>query len=293
MMRRIGIHFYNNSKPLKKYLSTSIPCLNEKNNYYPTTKDSKHFEKFNNNSNKKEFVRRHETNRQYTPRSKQSPRISQEQLTPSFFMEKKKVKNYSRKPPKVVIKSEHEIPAIFYEGYNREPRLKMELEEQLTPEFIEKLVQDDKMKYYRLEHIRMELSYIHSKGFPVPKTLSIEDWNQLLKYENTKVIVMYLDAILDEKNIQTDEEFLKELDKIDSETYAPLTVVDQGHLESLFESNPENREIWNTTCLLHEKYQMNGEVMRTSLNPKDVEEIFREKNSKVSFNVDSAFIYSS
>ena len=190
-------------------------------------------------------------------------------------------------------KSEHEIPAIFYEGYNREPRLKMELEEQLTPEFIEKLVQDDKMKYYRLEHIRMELSYIHSKGFPVPKTLSIEDWNQLLKYENTKVIVMYLDAILDEKNIQTDEEFLKELDKIDSDTYAPLTVVDQGHLESLFESNPENREIWNTTCLLHEKYQMNGEVMRTSLNPKDVEEIFREKNSKVSFNVDSAFIYSS
>ena len=69
----------------------------------------------------------------------------------------------------MVIKSEHEIPAIFYEGYNREPRVKMELEQQLTPEFIEKLVQDDKMKYYRLEHIRMQLSYIHSKGFPVPK----------------------------------------------------------------------------------------------------------------------------
>ena len=67
MMRRIGIHLYN-SKPLKKYLSTSIP-LNEKNKY--PTKElveeySKHFVKPN--SNKNEFVR-HETNRQYTPRS--------------------------------------------------------------------------------------------------------------------------------------------------------------------------------------------------------------------------------
>ena len=117
----------------------------------------------------------------------------------------------------------------------------------------------------------------------MPKTLSIEDWSQLLKYENTKVITMYLDAILDEKNIQSDQEFLNELDKIDAETYAPLKANDQEHLESLFESNPENREIWNTTCLLHEKYQMNGEVMRTNLNPKDVEEIFREKNGKVFF----------
>ena len=213
------------------------------------------------------------------------------QLAPEIFKNKMK---YSKKViPKVVTKSEHEIPAIFYEGYTRKPKVKMELEDQLTPEFMEKLLQDDKMKYYRLEHVRRTLLYIHSKGFPVPKTLSIEDWSQLLKYENTKVITMYLDAILDEKNIQSDQQFLNELDKIDAETYAPLKANDQEHLESLFESNPENREIWNTTCLLHEKYQMNGEVMRTSLNPKDVEEIFREKNSKVSFNVDSAFIYTS
>ena len=102
MMRRIGIHFYN-SKPLKKYLSTSIP-LNEKNKY-PATKDSSnHFEKFN--SNIKEFVPGHETNRQYTPKSQ--PRIpsrplgimeSEDQLTPSFFMENKKIK-YSKKVTK-------------------------------------------------------------------------------------------------------------------------------------------------------------------------------------------------
>ena len=98
---------------------------------------------------------------------------------------------------------------------------------------------------------------------------------------------MYLDAILENEknNIQKTEnqEFLKELDKIEAETYAPLKANDQEHLESLFEKNEENREIWNTTCLLHEKYQMNGEVMRTNLNPKDVEEIFRERNSKRCF----------
>ena len=93
MMRRIGIHFYN-SKPLKKFLSTSKFPLNEKNKYPETKDSSKHFEKFN--SNKNEFVPRHETNRQYTPRSRPLEMESEEQLTPSFFMENKKIK-YSKK----------------------------------------------------------------------------------------------------------------------------------------------------------------------------------------------------
>ena len=57
------------------------------------------------------------------------------------------------------------------------------------------------------------------------------------------------------KGKDIDEPFLKELKELDAKTYAPLTV-NEDHLNSLLQNNPNLQEKWSQVCFTFQKIQM-------------------------------------
>jgi hypothetical protein len=92
----------------------------------------------------------------------------------------------------------------------------------LTPEFKAELVGNATTRSFRLIELEENLTWFFGLDYPIPETLTISQWKQLLTFQCKQSRLYYLDAIVDGK--ENDQALLDQLLEIDSTIYAPLTI---------------------------------------------------------------------
>ena len=78
-------------------------------------------------------------------------------------------------------------------------------------------------KKFRLIAIEKDLQYLEEEGFPLPETISLDQWEQLMLLENTFARNKYFDVMFTENNLEPlkDEQFEKILED-DKSRIGPL-----------------------------------------------------------------------
>ena len=166
---------------------------------------------------------------------------------------------------------EHKVPDVFYEGFSRKnhevPKLLVHLEDS---EFVSNITEGETQNIFRLDNCKRLINRLNVLQFPLPETLEVKDWKEIIKYDGIKSMAMYLDAVISNEDISA--EFLQELKTIDAETYAPLSV-DGAILQKFFSEDPNLEEVWSKACMVYDKLQMKGEVLDPFPDEKQVREL--------------------
>ena len=78
-------------------------------------------------------------------------------------------------------------------------------------------------KKFRLIAIEKDLQFLEEEGFPLPETISLDQWEQLMLLENTFARNKYFDVMFTENNLEPlkDEQFEKILED-DKSRVGPL-----------------------------------------------------------------------
>jgi len=62
----------------------------------------------------------------------------------------------------------------------------------LTPEFCQALAEDKTSKKFKLKSIRIELERLYEQDFPLPDSLTEEQWNVLMEFNAVDLRIHYL-----------------------------------------------------------------------------------------------------
>ena len=62
----------------------------------------------------------------------------------------------------------------------------------LTPEFQQKLAENKTSKKFKLKSIQEELKNLYSKDFPLPESLTDDQWNILMEFSSPDLRIYYL-----------------------------------------------------------------------------------------------------
>ena len=91
-------------------------------------------------------------------------------------------------------------------------------------------------KKFRLIAIEKDLQFLEEEGFPLPETISLDQWEQLMLLENTFARNKYFDVMLTENNLEPlkDEQFEKILED-DKSRIGPLRLDQEVRQLWLFE----------------------------------------------------------
>ena len=67
----------------------------------------------------------------------------------------------------------------------------------LTPEFCQTLAQDKTSKKFKLKSLRQELERLYDQEFPLPDSLTEDQWNALMELNDPDLRILYLVIQLD------------------------------------------------------------------------------------------------
>ena len=93
-------------------------------------------------------------------------------------------------------------------------------------------------KKFRLIAIEKDLQFLEEEGFPLPETISLDQWEQLMLLENTFARNKYFDVMFTENNLEPlkDEQFEKILED-DKSRVGPLRLDQEVRQLWLFAKN--------------------------------------------------------
>lgn len=138
----------------------------------------------------------------------------------------------------------------------------------LTPEFSLALTGKITSKRFRLRAIQSELEMLYQEKFPLPETLTEEQWKHLMSFNVVDSRIYYLDSI------SQGVDSLDELKAKDAEMIGPL-VVPKDLLE-----DSTNREIVKQIQLDHEKMRQLGEIIPTVLSDEQWNQLITTSSSR-------------
>ena len=90
---------------------------------------------------------------------------------------------------------EHTFPNKTFRQFQTSSTLSIEdkkLLETLTPEFCQQLTGQITSKKFKLKSIQFELEKLYRKEFPLPESLTEEEWKMLMEFNSPDLRVYYL-----------------------------------------------------------------------------------------------------
>ena len=98
-----------------------------------------------------------------------------------------------------------------------------QLSELITPELSQTLAGKFTRKKFKVAAIKSDLEFLEDYAFPLPDSLSMSQWQQLMELENRHCKTKYFDIMFTETNMQplSDEQFQQLLEE-DKKLVGPL-----------------------------------------------------------------------
>ncbi len=144
------------------------------------------------------------------------------------------------------------------------------LSDALTNDLRKELVGNATTKKFRLKEIESNLLYWEELNYPMPDSLTVDQWKQLLSYQGFFARLYYLDAVNDGQD--QDPEVLKCLADIDSDTFGPMKV-DQEVLDRVIGDDMELKENWDLILYDYDKMQLNGQNLCSRPTEGEIKEL--------------------
>ena len=98
--------------------------------------------------------------------------------------------------PRTTLIAPSELTSARQTSTNTPERIEEEpkylLLESLTPDLCQKLTGKVTSKRFKLKSIQSSLEKLYKKGFPLPDSLTLEQWNNLMQFNSPVVQVYYL-----------------------------------------------------------------------------------------------------
>jgi len=164
------------------------------------------------------------------------------------------------------------IPKSFLLQHSRN------LSELITPELTQTLAGQVTRKKFRLIAIEKDLQFLEEEGFPLPETISLDQWEQLMLLENTFARNKYFDVMFTENNMEPlkDEQFEKILED-DKSRVGPLRLdqemIDQAAKKTKI-SPDRMSEVLSLLKETHDDLIQDGHRLVSTLEQVDYEQLF-------------------
>ena len=124
------------------------------------------------------------------------------------------------------------------------PRAYHKIVADLSDESIERITQGFAGKKLKLQVISDSLKYLEANFFPLPSSLTEEQFQQILKYDTKKGQTLYIDAI--NEGVDQNEEVLEKIEKEDQTYFQPLRIS-----QELFDKHIGSDEELNVSIKYH------------------------------------------
>lgn len=143
---------------------------------------------------------------------------------------------------------------------------------------VEKLLSVTARKF-QMESTQRCLRYLEKNDFPLPNSLTEDQWVQLLDFETSKAKTLYIEAIEESKD--QDENLIEELQEMDKIHKLPLTP-DPDMLAEVVGDDPELQKRWAQACFLHEQLQIRGKFVWPYLTKEQMKQVVEPRsNTKI------------
>lgn len=152
------------------------------------------------------------------------------------------------------------------------PRLIANLPEDL----LEKLMSNTARKF-QMEYTQKVLRFLETKHFPMPESLTEEQWAQLLDFDHNKSKTLYIEAIAE--NRDQDENLIAELQEMDKIPKLPLTA-DPEIFAKVVGDDEFLKTRWQRACYIHEHCQIHGNFVWPYVNEEQMRQLVEAKSDK-------------
>lgn len=152
----------------------------------------------------------------------------------------------------------------------------------LTGDMEAELVGKTTTKKLRLRNIRIELEFLRSRAFPLPETLTHEQWKRLLDFSERDHRTLYLDAILQ----GTEEDVFPELERLDEMAKDGLTFSEETFAGMYdpkdFETDGEQslQDRIGMINYVYDQMRQAGEMVPVTIKKKHLKELISLRSIK-------------
>jgi len=138
------------------------------------------------------------------------------------------------------------------------------LSEALTPEKRHELAGKFTRKKFKLAALHKELEFLEDKKFPLPESLSDDQWKQIMQFDHRKSRILYLDEFFMSDQKTCSEERFKELLAQDQDFNGPLRM-EQEIWDELIGDNQDMLERVEFVKTIHQEMRLQGDRVLPTL----------------------------